>query len=446
MNLGEEYRWNIPVITYAFDPTFIDYFGLTGISEVESAIKIMNDLPPTSSMTDAYINSLPLNTTQQNPTAAQLSLFDLKSVVLQNLVRYQGLASAVRFTWTMRSRVIVANGAVTNWTVIMRNFDPITFQPTNVVNGNAYTYSILDNDNTSPQRDAREVGAIPTSLSDFPASLGDYYFGLTRDDVGGIRYIYRTNNFNVETILPNISLPTFGAAGTNFQSINSTNTSAPWNPVIVFTNVSTNIFIGGTNLLSTNTLVTTAIRGGINKVTFKRVNFDALLGQTFQPLTNFYTDKFAVSSNGVPRFLSQRLERTVGFPDLIFSAGDNGVNASGIPITYFLTRTDNWINNSALNRQGGGTGINPGPGLVTINAGPGLITPGYFVVFNNVGPWYWQSSGPGGAGRTGPDPFNFGFVWGSFDGVTIKKIYPEYLNLTTADLELLYLQSQGTSP
>src|SRR5690606_21956067 len=27
-NLGEEYRWNLPVITYGFDRAFMDYFGL----------------------------------------------------------------------------------------------------------------------------------------------------------------------------------------------------------------------------------------------------------------------------------------------------------------------------------------------------------------------------------------------------------------------------------
>src|SRR5205085_588195 len=41
-NLGEEWRWNLPVITYAFDQSFIDYFGLNGIAEVEKAIDAFN--------------------------------------------------------------------------------------------------------------------------------------------------------------------------------------------------------------------------------------------------------------------------------------------------------------------------------------------------------------------------------------------------------------------
>ena len=38
MALGEEYRWNVPVLTYAFDQSFVDYFGSNGVAAVESAI------------------------------------------------------------------------------------------------------------------------------------------------------------------------------------------------------------------------------------------------------------------------------------------------------------------------------------------------------------------------------------------------------------------------
>ena len=48
MNLGQEYRWNVPVLTYAFDQSFLDYFGSGGVAAVESAIGILNSLPPVS--------------------------------------------------------------------------------------------------------------------------------------------------------------------------------------------------------------------------------------------------------------------------------------------------------------------------------------------------------------------------------------------------------------
>src|SRR5438105_4191164 len=52
-NLGEEYRWNIPTIRYAFDASFIDYFGDHGVQAVNAAIQILNDLPPASQLDPA---------------------------------------------------------------------------------------------------------------------------------------------------------------------------------------------------------------------------------------------------------------------------------------------------------------------------------------------------------------------------------------------------------
>jgi len=45
MNLGEEYRWNVPTIYYGFSPDFLNYFGQHGVDEIERAIKMLNDLP-----------------------------------------------------------------------------------------------------------------------------------------------------------------------------------------------------------------------------------------------------------------------------------------------------------------------------------------------------------------------------------------------------------------
>src|SRR6266487_708950 len=40
MRLSDGYRWNVPVITYGFDPSFIGYFGTNGIAAVEAAFQI----------------------------------------------------------------------------------------------------------------------------------------------------------------------------------------------------------------------------------------------------------------------------------------------------------------------------------------------------------------------------------------------------------------------
>src|ERR1035441_6312107 len=50
MDINEEYRWNVPLVTYAFDQSFLDYFGSNGVAAVEQAIGVINDLPPASSI------------------------------------------------------------------------------------------------------------------------------------------------------------------------------------------------------------------------------------------------------------------------------------------------------------------------------------------------------------------------------------------------------------
>src|SRR4051812_22855195 len=49
-NFGEEYRWNLPVITYGFDGSFINYFGADGVAAVEAAFAILNSLPDLSKL------------------------------------------------------------------------------------------------------------------------------------------------------------------------------------------------------------------------------------------------------------------------------------------------------------------------------------------------------------------------------------------------------------
>ena len=50
MDIGSGYRWNVPVITYGFDKSFLDYFGSNGVTAVESAIKTLNNLPPAAQL------------------------------------------------------------------------------------------------------------------------------------------------------------------------------------------------------------------------------------------------------------------------------------------------------------------------------------------------------------------------------------------------------------
>lgn len=395
MNLGEEYRWNIRTITYAFDPSFINYFGPKGVAEVQKAVAIINKLPPMNKMS-RNLNEFPLDTFRLNLRASSLGLIDLKSVALATLVEELGLTSPERYTWTIRNRTPIDGGGFW-YVVVMRNFDPVTYQPTPYVNGKLLTYYIGDPVLPAPETayaDAVEVpvdplvfrttsvaainGGISVGLPSF--ATGAFLTGLTRDDAGGLRYIYRPNNYNVEGLLPNSTVLTSGGR--------------PWTPV------------GGAS-----NVVDVALRPGINKITLRQVAFDSVFGQ-WVPFTNRYTDTYVTNSVT----LKQGIGRLLTAPDIVFSAADLGVDDDGDPFTYLRTDTANWINNAGTNTIGGGDGV--------ITGGPGVIVPPVHLVFSKMGP-HNLNQYSGNSFLLDEEDASMGFVWGSFDGTTNAPfIYP----------------------
>lgn len=408
MNLTEEYRWNIKKVTYGFDKTFIDYFGARGVAEVNKAFAILNALPRVSKMR-SDLSEFPTDTRRVNSRAAALNLIDLKSAALGIMMEQMGLTDPERFSWALRSRATPAPGIIT-YSVIMRNFDPITWAPTAYVNGTLYTYTIIDAYWAADSSDAVEstvdplapTGTAVASFLDSGAVYGQYYTGLTRDDVGGLRYILHPKNYNYETLLSD-TLP-----GSN---------RGPWTPVG-----------SGTNVQSTNLLINLALRPGVDKIIFKQMKNDSRVGY-LRAITNRYTDTYIL--NGRKR--TQRTERVLsggitnsivdaGVPDILFTAGDIGVDPDiGYPFLYARTTTAGWANNSAINTQGG----------FGLNAGPGVIQPPIIITFNNVGPFNFHES-PGFVDEE--HILESGFVWGSFDGTTNAPIvYPDRVSIETLE-------------
>jgi hypothetical protein len=213
MGRDEEFRWNTPVLTYAFDKSFLEYFGVRGVEAIEAAFAILNALPPASEMSPNLTEFAQTDMLRRNHQAFALGLLDLKSVALERLVEQLGLADPVRWTWTLRGLEPRTVGGVTttNYTVIQLNFDPVTLAPTHAVNGTLYGYTIFDRMTTVGQvAEPIEIpldlvpnsSGNPAPVAGFGAGIGDFWIGLTRDDVGGLRHIYRTNNINNEEILP----------------------------------------------------------------------------------------------------------------------------------------------------------------------------------------------------------------------------------------------------
>ena len=376
MNLGEEYRWNVPVVTYAFDASFLDYFGSAGVAAVESAIGILNGLPPASQINPS---NYPAAVTQLNAEAQAQGLIDLKSETLFQLVRQLGLAQPTRFTFCLQS-FLITNNTITG-IVIQRNFDPFSIGYSTNVNDTSYGYSLLHHSTSQgTEADAVEFPIDPlsdtfTAVADGALNPGSFYTGLTRDDVGGVRYLLTTNNVNDETLLP----------GTHGVGVNA------------------------------GSFVNEAMRRGVDKITFVRVNVDPLSGQLYTPFTNQFTDSFI--SNGVPAH--QSLERVITRPDILFSAADFGT----LPVPLVVsTSTSNWL-------------ASPLPGL----AGPGVIQPQVMLTF--VKPSFQvQTSDTWPAGTAYVENYH----WGSFDGSTNPPmVYPGGTSLVNTNQLTVYFSLLG---
>jgi len=225
-NIGEAYRRNSPVIFYACDASFLDYFGSNGVVAVDNAASIINRSMTNNSLgnLDGYSDSLtefPLVAIHPNLEAESMYLTDLKSVTLHLLVEQMGLAEPERFTWTLAERFLPAGTCPLDeeYLILQRNYadgpTPLNqIQYSSDVNGVSYTYELIENcagPNPLAYTVPYAVGSTPlgglvpstytaVAANDFTGlGIGNYYSSLTRDDVGGLRYLLTSNNIVWET-------------------------------------------------------------------------------------------------------------------------------------------------------------------------------------------------------------------------------------------------------
>ena len=204
-NIGEEYRWNVPILYYTCDQSFLDFFGTKGQTEIDAAMAMINaPLANGVSSWSADLSEFPLEATQINYTAQALHLYDIRSFVFSLLVGHLSLTDPQAFTWTLRQRIPAPNCPNIDYSVVKRNFDPISWTPSVYVNGVLFTYWI---DEFCPVVSAAITVPTPvdtaasqyTAVASFGLSYGNYYTSLTRDDAGGLRYLMYTNNVNLES-------------------------------------------------------------------------------------------------------------------------------------------------------------------------------------------------------------------------------------------------------
>lgn len=420
MNLGEEYRWTVPNLVYSFDESFLNYFGEKGVEEVEKALAIFNALPAMSSVdVDAY----PLNSQRVNHRARDLGLYDLKSTIMQSILEELGLGTPGRFVFTSRGRYPDSTLQITNYLVVVRNFDPVTWNPTPYINGQLWTYTdIFDNQDSptiksgtitqpvDPLIQAEPVASLmssPLAYSIF--GYGSYYSGLTRDDVGGLRYIYRRDNYNVETLPADAS----GLAGSSSLGGGGGGTGE-WTPIAA---PSTNATAGGGVTTTNGIFFSQALRSGVDTLRFVRG------ARVYQPGAFAFTNRFeetirAVVTNGVERTLKQRITRRLTVPDILFSAGEMVVDADGSLL--LTTRTEAATSNDAIN----------GGNVPVALFGPGQFDGTVHIQLNKVGPTILNTA-PFFLGQ--PSQFD-PFMWGTFDGSTNDPVvYPSGTSIRDAE-------------
>ena len=223
-SLHDEYRRNTPVVYYAADRSFIEYFrgtnGDEGLLELDKAFAMYNSVGKVSQLDP---NDYPEDSRRVNFTAQTLDLMDLKSFVMGLMSEQVGLFQPSRWVWALSLRQQIppppgAPGCPFNMGYAVyqqRNFSIVpvgedTYPVTSFVNGVLYSYFIDEICvGGNPLADAVEIPVDPLSqpysaVADFQSQdyegllPGAFYTSLTRDDVAGMKYLYATNNFNNE--------------------------------------------------------------------------------------------------------------------------------------------------------------------------------------------------------------------------------------------------------
>jgi len=429
---GDEYRLSTPVVTYGIDGSFLEFFGTEGAQAVDAAFAVFNGLTNVSAFSET-LDEFPLKADGINPTARALGLVDIKTQLMSQILATLGLTSPERWCWSLRARYVV--GTTPSYSVVNFNYDPISGRPSRYVNGTLYSYvirEIYNSDGTVGFYDSREVPvdsanpmvSLASTISINSALTSDdrvvraisptgrYFTGLTRDDAGGLRYLYHPANRNYE-----------GAPAGSFRGSAATGggggsaaLESPWTVAGSSGQVGTTAV--GTTTTTTSTtlqLVNLAVRAGVDRVRFVKVNTDPVLRQNARQAAVTYPE--VVSSNGV--VIRQVVSRILARPDILIGARDLGVGTY-VPVLGGLVQPGF---------------VNTGATLDGAAEGPGNIEPQSGYTFSKVGVYSLNR------GNTDEQDGQPGNIWGSFDGSTNAPVlYPIGTKLADLEAAALYLK------
>ena len=165
---------------------------------------------------------------------------------------------------------------------------------------------------------------------------------------------------------------------------------------------------------------------GVGGVRFARANYDSLLSQTFQPITNDYIMRYVDSASGSWRV--QHVLRVETQPNIIFSAADMD--------TLPVTRT---INFDASQETAG-------------LSGPGIIDSQTVFTFDKVGRAYFNTGFTNSDADINPYEVNETtqlplLQWASFDGSTNDPVvYPNGTSVQNMEYQMIINVSPSVIP
>ncbi|MBL69781.1 MAG: hypothetical protein CMO74_15280 [Verrucomicrobiales bacterium] len=356
------FRWNIPQLVYSFDASFVTYFGLEGLAAVQESFDVINDFfhnEDYSGMSglDLARHGFAGNhaTYWENTTARNRQIIDIRSLALGMLVNQLGLGNPHRHAFSITGVRTNQTSSRLIFSVLQRNYDPVTHEETNIVNGVKYSYRLVHDAATNSVgtlpaftiADMEEfttdtsaaawssVAAIPDAFygstalywTDTPTrfNFGVYYDGanamggqyqprhaLTYDDAGGLKYLYASNNFSFEDLDLSVTLvePAQFLAPSDARHFPNANGgilpafprgatlsgSRPFNFPLT-SRLRGMPILGYPGTTATNVvLVARAMRPGVDRIQFHYRPFDSLLGTFFIETNYIWTDTF-VSTN-----------------------------------------------------------------------------------------------------------------------------------------------------
>ena len=252
----EFWRWTTPSLTYGFDLSFVQFFGEEGIAAVNDAMLVLNDFFEPQDGSYSGVTELDLikhkfrenhATYWINTTAQNENLMDVKSLTLGMMVNYLGLGNPYRYMFTATNAYYPDpfNAGQVIFQTTLKNYDPITIQPTDLVNNELYSYRLVHDQLAGflPDPLTASVANVTIDMEEFTSvdsvtsysavsAIVDAFYGytdliwtrppsrygygvfydaqnamtgiyepryaLTYDDAGGLKHLYNTNTVAME--------------------------------------------------------------------------------------------------------------------------------------------------------------------------------------------------------------------------------------------------------